>query len=256
MNASSITDIKRSDLINLLVLDYKTTEEIGRVKQLWLDMNAHQVSGLTCASGVLGRTKHSFAWEQIETIGTDSILVTIPEEEEPEQPEGIVDSVAGLEIWTDAGNKAGKLADYCVNVETGAVVDYLFISNGWQGITGSMYRLPPTAVISVGRKRIIVSDSMVQNAQKYGESLREKIHHASDLLKEDYAQTKENLTSAMQGTQELASQLKEKTHQVSDRAKEKLSNFTGKVQGKFSALKKQLQDDEESVVESNSQESL
>ncbi|MGK7935486.1 MAG: PRC-barrel domain-containing protein [Xenococcaceae cyanobacterium] len=223
MNASSITEIKRSDLINLLVLDYKTTDEIGRVKQLWLELNAHQVSGLTCASGVLGRTKHSVTWEQIETIGTDSILVTIPEEE-PEQPEGIVDSVAGWEIWTDAGNKAGKLADYCVNVETGAVVDYLFVSNGWQGITGSMYRLPPTAVISVGRKRIIVSDSTVQNAQKYGASLREKIHQASDLLKEDYAQTKENLTSAMEGTQELASQLKEKTHQVTNRAKEKLSN--------------------------------
>ncbi len=31
MNASSITDIKCSNLINLLVLDYNTTEEVGRV---------------------------------------------------------------------------------------------------------------------------------------------------------------------------------------------------------------------------------
>lgn len=256
MNASSETDIKRSDVINLLVLDYNSTEEVGRVQQLWLDVKTHQVRGLTCASGLLGRAKHSITWEQIETLGTDSILVTRQEEAEPEKPEGIVDSVVGLAVWTDAGNKAGKLADYCVDAKTGTVVDYLFVSNGWQGITDGMYRLPPTAVISVGRKRIIVSEAMVQNAQQYGKSLSEKIHQASDLLKKDYTQTKEALTSAMQVPQEFASQLPKKTHQVTARAKEKLSEFTDQVQGKFSALKSQLQEDDESAVESNSKESF
>ena len=255
MNASSITDIKCSNLINLLVLDYNTTEEVGRVKQLWLDLKAHQVRGLTCTSGLLGRTKHSLTWEQIETIGIDSILVKMLEETEPEKPEGILDSVAGLEVWTDAGNKAGQLTDYFVDIETGVVVDYLFVSNGWKQLADGMYRLPSQAVLSVGKKRIIVSDSMVQNAQSYGESLSEKIHQASEFFKEDYTRTKEDLASAMQGTQEFAGQLQEKTHQVSDRAKEKLSEFTERVQEKFSAIKTELQDDGDSAVESNFKES-
>ncbi len=62
MNASLANNIKRSDLINRLVLGYSTTEELGRVKQLWLDVKTHQVRGLTCASGLLGHAKHSFAW--------------------------------------------------------------------------------------------------------------------------------------------------------------------------------------------------
>ena len=256
MNISLATDIKRSDLINRLVLDYNTTEEVGRVKQLWLDVKTHQVVGLTCTSGLLGYTKTFLTWEQIKTIGTDSILVTIPEETELEKPEGIVDSVAGLEVWTDSGNKTGKLTDYCVEIETGAVVDYLFVSKDSQSLSDGMYRLPASAVISVGKKRIIVSDAMVQNPQQYGESPSEKIPQAPNLLQEDYTQTQEDLTSAMQGTPEFASQLQEKTHQVTARAQEKLSEFSNQVQGKFSALKKELQDDDDSAVKSNSQESL
>lgn len=255
MNASLANNIKRSDLINRLVLGYSTTEELGRVKQLWLDVKTHQVRGLTCASGLLGHAKHSFAWEQIKTIGTDSILVKILEETELEKPEGIIDSVAGLEVWTDTGNKTGKLTDYCVDVETGAVVDYLFVFKDRQSVSDGMYRLPPTAVISVGRKRIIVSDAIVQNPQQYGESPSEKIPHPSDLFKKDYTQTQQDFASAMQGTQEFAGQLQEKTHQVSDRVKEKLSEFTDQVQGKFSALKTQLHDDDKSAVESDSQKS-
>ncbi len=180
MKTSSITDMRSSDLINRLVLDYNavsqdnTTEEIGRVKQLWLDVKAHQVRSLTCASSSLDSAKYLFTWNQIKTIGVDIVLVTIQQNTEPEKPEELIDSVVGLEVWTDAGNKAGKLADYCINVKTGVVVDYLFVSNGWKGITDSMYRLPSSTVIGVGKKRIIVSDTMVQNLQQYGVSFSNK----------------------------------------------------------------------------------
>lgn len=222
------TAIKSGNLLNRLVLDYKTTEKVGRVKQLWLDVKTHQVTGLTCASGLLGRERHSFSWDKIETIGKDSILVNLEEQEEVEQPE-LIDRVIGLEVWTDGGDKAGKLIEYCIDAQTGAVVDYVFVSNGWRGVTHGTYRLPPSAVISVGSKRIIFAEAMVENAVQYEEGLGEKIRHAKEFIKEDYVHSKEDFAVAVKNTQEVASQLQEKAQQATEKAKEKLSELKAKA---------------------------
>ncbi|MGK7876254.1 MAG: PRC-barrel domain-containing protein [Xenococcaceae cyanobacterium] len=251
MTTQSKTPIKRSDLLNRLVLDYSTTEEVGRVKQLWLDVKAHQVKGLTCSEGLLGRNKRSFTWAEIETIGTDSILVRTLEGAEPEKPESW-ESVVGHEMWTDAGNKVGSLKDYTIDPQTGAVIDYLFVSNGWRGVTDGIYRLPSTAIINVGRKRVIAIDAMVQNAEQYAEGLSHKIHKAAEFAKEDYTHTQQDLSAARQRTQAIATQLQQRTQKVRSQAKEKLSEVSSQLQQttqqltsqakeKFSEVKTQLQ---------------
>jgi uncharacterized protein YrrD len=101
---------------------------------LWLNPQSHQVIGFTCKSGFLGGLKQVFRWEQITTIGTDSIIVNnTPEVIEPETPIQKI-SLIGHEVWTDAGNKVGKIVDYLFNPQTGAIVNYLFVSSGWRGI--------------------------------------------------------------------------------------------------------------------------
>jgi uncharacterized protein YrrD len=215
--------IKHSELILRLVLDRRTAEEVGRVEQLWLNTQFHQVVGFTCKSGFLGNKKRSFTWEQIESIGTDSILVNpTTEGSDPQKPENVI-SVVGHEVWTDAGNKVGKVVDYLVVPQTSTVVGYLFVSSGWRGVLDGIYLLSPFVIASVGSKRMIVADATVQEPQHYAEGLNQKLSQATDFLKEDYEKTMRDLEAVKRGTQDMAEQFKDKAQAVTDIAKEKAS---------------------------------
>jgi uncharacterized protein YrrD len=222
--------VRQSEVINRLVLDRRTTEEVGRVEQLWLNPQSHQVVGLTCKSGFLGNKKRSFTWEQIETIGNDSILVNDePADVEPEKPESAV-SLIGHEVWTDAGNKVGKVVDYLFVPQTGAVVNYLFVSNGWRGVLDGLYLLPSTAIASIGSKRAIVPDAIVQVPQQYAEGFNQKVSQAADFLREDYQKTQIDWETIKRGAQSITEQVKDTTEKVTNIAKEKLSEVKAQQQ--------------------------
>ncbi len=224
-------DVKQSALLNQLVLDFNTTEIVGRVKKLWLDVEFHQVKGLTCARGMFEREKRLFSWDKIVTVGHDSILVNTEEREEIEQPE-LINNVIGLKVWTDAGNKAGKIVDYCIDTKTGAVVAYLFTSNGWHGITNGIYILSSDAIITVGSQRIIVAEASIENAQQYAEGLNKKIQHAKEFIHDDIAKSQSDLGVAVQNTKQAASGWQTKAHHITEVAKEKLSDTAKQLQQK------------------------
>lgn len=222
--------IKQSQLLNRLVLDRRTAEEVGRVEQLWLDPQNHQVVGLTCKSGFLGSKKRTFSWAQVETIGIDSVLVNMgPEVVDSEKPESAV-ALMGHEVWTDAGNKVGKLVDYLLVSQTGAVTYYLFVSSGWRGVLDGLYLLSPTAVISTGSKRVIVADAVVQTPQQYAEGFNQKVTQAAEYLKEDYKKTQSDLEAMRRGAQNLAEQVKETTEEVTNKAKDKIAEVKARQQ--------------------------
>ena len=223
--------VKQSEVINRLVLDRGTAEEVGRVEQLWLDPQSHQVVGLTCKSGFLGANKRSFTWEEIEAIGKDSILVNADSEAiELQKPESVV-SLINHEVWTDAGNKAGKIVDYVFVPQMGAVVSYLFMSNGWRGALDGIYLLPASAIASVGSKRVIVPDAIVQTPEQYAEGLSQKAGQAADFLKEDLRKTQGDWDAIKRGVQNLQEQVKDKAEKVANIAKEKLEEVKAKEQG-------------------------
>lgn len=222
--------LKQGDLLNRLVLERSTAEEVGRVSSLWLNSVAHQVVGLTCKSGFLGNKKHSFAWEQVTRVGADSILVNNTSDgAEPEKPEQVV-SLIGHEVWTDAGNKVGKLVDYLFESETGAVVSYLFVSSGWRGVLDGVYLLPIVAIASIGSKRVIVADAIVQVPTQYAEGLNQKVNQATELLKDDLEKTKRDIEAVKNRTQNLAEQVKDKTQEITEKAKEKVSEVKDQLQ--------------------------
>ena len=229
MTTLSKNDVKQSTLHDRLVLDFDTTETVGRVKQLWLDLKSHQVKGLTCARGAFDREKQMFFWNKVVTVGHDSILVNTENQEQVEQPES-TDNVIGLQVWTDAGNKAGKLVDYCIDTKTGAIVAYLFVSNGWRGIANGTYTLPPDAIITIGSKRIIVAETGIQNAQQYAEGLNKKVQHAKEFIHDDIAKSREDFGVVVQNTQKAASGLQTKAHQATEVVKGKLSDAAERLQ--------------------------
>ena len=259
MNTQSETAIKHSDVINQIVLNRQNTEEIGRVAELWLDPIAHQVLGLVCKSGLLGRKKRSFTWVEIEAIGSDSILVYLDSETAAKKPPS-VESIVGHQLWTDGGNQAGTLMDYRFDPQTGKVVEYIFGSKGWRGLTDGTYRLPPVAIASVGGKRVMAIETMVQNAEHYTGGINHKISQAAESLKDDYAKTKEDMAALVEGAQGLATQVQETTKKVAENTQEKLSDVAGQVQettkkvagnaqDKFSDVADQVQETTKKVAE-------
>jgi uncharacterized protein YrrD/ElaB/YqjD/DUF883 family membrane-anchored ribosome-binding protein len=224
MSDASLT-LKQSDLLGRLVLNRSTMAEMGRVEFLWLNPKDHQIVGMTCKSGLLGREKHRFSWSQIGTIGNEGILVN-PADIEPEQPNLTLETVVGHELWTDSGNKAGVIKDLLIDIGTGTVVNYLFASSGWRGIADGIYTLAPSAIESVGDKRLLVKDAAVQTAEQYAGGLTQKASQAAVFLKEDYQRTKEDMASAVQGGRSLAEQAREKLASVSEQAKERSQSLT------------------------------
>lgn len=215
--------IRQSELINRLVLERGTAEEVGRVEQWWLNSQSHKVEGFTCKSGFLGSKKQVFTWEQITTIGTDSIMVNNMAEVAQTERQSQAVSLIGHEVWTEAGNKAGKIVDYLFDTQTGAVVNYLFVSSGWRGILDGVYLFPVGAIASVGSKRVIIDDAVVQVPQQYAEGLNQKVTQAAELIREDYKKTQEDLEELKRNAQNIADQVRETTEAVTNVAKEKLS---------------------------------
>lgn len=229
MTTFSETVVQQSKLIGRLILNRYTAEEMGRVNQFWLDTSNHRVVAMSCKSGFLGRNIQFFRWEQIEAIGKDSILLSILTEPLIAKPDS-TDLVVGHELWTDAGNKAGSITDYCLDPKTGVVVAYLFVSNGWQGLTDGTYLLLPQAVMSLGAKRLIAQAEQVQNAEQFSAGLSDKMAQAAEFLKEDYAQTRRDIAAVVESSQTTASQLQETTQQVAGQTQIKLTEVGGKVQ--------------------------
>jgi uncharacterized protein YrrD len=224
--------LKQSELIHRLVIDRHTAEEVGRVAKLLLDSQAHRLAGIVCQSGFLGRDKQTFSWAQVEAIGTDSILIKSNAEEGAIAKAEPLESPIGHEVWTDGGNKVGRLVDYLLNPQTGAVLNYLYASSGWRGVMEGTYLLPPAAISSVGRKRIIVLETVVENSQQYGEGLHQRFGQATEFLKQDFEKTKQDWEGVREGMQNFGEQLQDKTQAATEQVKEKASDVTEQFQQK------------------------
>ena len=235
------TPIRQSQLLNRLVIDYHTTEEVGRVDQILVDGRTHQVEGIVCKSGLLGRHKRAFDWMQIETIGQDSILVKLQGGPESDKLE-MAQTMIGHEVWTDAGDRIGHLVDYCIHPTTGAVLTYLFSAAGLRGMAEGIYCLLPSAIISTGRKRIMAEKTALETAEQFTEGLNQKAANAFEFLKSDYAKTQKDLTEAVGGAQAIAEQWQTQRQKLSSQAKDKLADVASQFKQQTRRVGDQVQD--------------
>lgn len=221
--------IKRSDLIGRLVLDRQTVEQLGHIEEIAVDLKSNQVLGFTTKSGILpvGGKKRAFSWQQIDTIGVDAVLVNkSADEDEFLLPEN-ADCSMGHEVWTDAGKKVGVLVDYLIKNDTGKVTNYLFKTDGGlRGILKGVYIMPASAMTSAGSKRVIVSESMVENPPQYTEGLDQKIIQAAEFLQEDFERTLSDLEGLKKEVQKLGKSSKDSSVQTSTKEDDNLSDNT------------------------------
>ncbi|MBW4490187.1 MAG: PRC-barrel domain-containing protein [Trichocoleus desertorum ATA4-8-CV12] len=234
--------VKQSDLLNQLVLDRNNMEELGRVDMLWMYPAAHRVLGFICKSGFLGAKKIVFKLPQIQTLGTNSILVhSQPEETDGEKVKQL-DSLLNCEVWSDGGNKIGRITDYRFRLKTGEITQYLFVSSGWNGITGDVYQLPPSRVLSFGRKRVLVPEAAVPSFELDRPGIKQTLTKARNILKDDYI-------SLVKQAQILTEQAKERAQAIAEQAKETAQTFTEQLKEETQTFTEQAKTTSQTVAE-------
>lgn len=231
--------IEHKQLLKRLVLDCETVQDQGKVAELWLNPQSHQVIGFTCKSGFFKKQKKYFAWKQIHTVGTDAILVNRNlEPNKLEKPHNIVE-IIGNEVWTNTGEKVGFIVEYLLNLKTGEITNYLFKYNSWWSFFDSIYLLSPEAISTVGTKRVIVTKATIEYPELYTERVNQKIQQIREFLEADLVITKKHIDVARSEAQKLAvgfqakaqvvkKQAQETAKVVAEQAQQKVEEFQGK----------------------------
>ncbi len=230
--------VRQSDLLNQLVLDRNTMAELGHVDVLWMHPPVHRVLGFVCRSGFLGTKKTAFNLAQIKTLGANTILVNAKPVETDSEKVRQLESLINCEVWSDAGNKIGRITDCLFNFKTGAITEYLFVSSGWNEIAGSVYLLPPSKILSFGNKRVLVSEAATQTLAVYREGIKQKLNKAGNFFKEDYIQATLEVRSLAKQAQATTDQAKERAQVLAEQAKDKAQTLNEQLKAGSQTLAK------------------
>ncbi|MBW4658033.1 MAG: PRC-barrel domain-containing protein [Drouetiella hepatica Uher 2000/2452] len=232
---------RQSDLINQLVLDRQTLEELGRVETLWMYPPVHRVLGFICKSGFLGNTKSAFKLSQIAAIGASGVLTHAPSEPTEAKKVQQLESLIQHEVWSNEGNQLGKITDYLFELETGKIKAYLFISSGWAGITGEVYELRPADIASFGKKRVLVAESDTDRFTIYQEGISQKLIKAKDSLTQEASEELRSLTQRAETlTEQVTERVRGKLYNLADQAKANAQMLSQKAKEKAQILNEQL----------------
>jgi uncharacterized protein YrrD/ElaB/YqjD/DUF883 family membrane-anchored ribosome-binding protein len=220
------------------VIDIETTEELGRLAQCLVDVKNHQIEGFLCRKGMLGLETTPVMWVQVESIGKDSILVRRSGAAVSER----IDEAIALDkqaVWADSGDNIGQLVDYCIDLKTGAITQYLFTAPGWQGLTDGLYTFQPEAVVSTGRKRIMVRQAALENAPQFVPGIQDRV---TDAFQQDVTQTRQDFQGAIDSTREVADQVQEQAKKLTEQARSRFGQVFGQAKQRSKQLRSQVND--------------
>lgn len=238
--------MRHSQLLNRLVIDRDTTDELGRIETVWMHPPAHRIMGFICKPGFMSKQRYAFNLKQLYRIGAESILVSSGAAETNVKEVRLLETLIGLEVWTDAGERLGRIMDCLFDRQTGNITHYLFKSGGWRGFTSGTYQLPPPSVMSFGRKRVLVTATVSENLQIFQEGIEERIAQAGDRIKESYAQEFDSFTSR---AQKLTRQAEERLQKLAQQANEQVESFSHPADQTSEDLGRQFQEGSQKLVQ-------
>lgn len=230
--------IRQSELHNRLVIDIETTEELGKLTYFLVDVKQHQVEGFVCKKGLLGLETVPVMWVQVESIGQDSILVRRSGAVVSER----LDTAIALDkqaVWSDTGNQVGQLVDYGLDLPAGRITQYLFTAPGWQGLTDGLYTFAPEAVVSAGKKRIMVRQLALEQAEQFLPGVQARVKGA---WQQDVTRTREDVQEAIDSTREVAEQVKTQAQNLTEQARSQFGQVFGQVKKRSKNLRSQVND--------------
>lgn len=249
--------VRHSDLLNQLVLDLNTMEELGRIEVLWMHPAAHRVLGFICKSGVFGNKKTAFNLAQIKTLGANGILVNAKPVETDNSKVRQLESLLNCEVWSDVGNKIGIITDYLFHLKTGDITQYLFVPHQWGGLASGVYLLPPSKILSFGSKRVLVAAAAVPTLSLEREGIKQKLTKVGVQVTQDWQALAKQAQLKTQGTKErtqaLAEQANQKVQILSDRFKQNTQNWVEQVKEQAQSIGEQVKENSQTLTEQTKQ---
>lgn len=261
--------IRQGELVGRQIMAYETTEEVGTVEHLLVEVKPARVIGLVCKTAGLLPRRQSVSWSQLVKIGRDRILIhtaAAPDLVSANEAQlAAAQNMSGLEVWTDGGDRIGEVVDFCLDQATGSVQQYLFALNDRAVEAGTeasvepvqVYAIAPQAIISAGRKRMMIAEEDAQRAQPYGQPLpRSAIKNASkaaDWRPEQLPEIPTDLSELTRKGQSFASQVTERVRQRARQFTDEqiahqdyidadsLPDITEQLQAKTKQVKQQMQ---------------
>lgn len=237
--------VRQSEILNQLVLNRGTMEELGRVEVLWMYPPKHRVLGFVCKAGFLGRKKLAFKLSQVEAIGANGILTHSEPDETDADRVSQLESLVQSEVWSQAGHKLGKIIDCVFDLQTGVISDYLVVGDRWSSLTGSIYRLPPYKVLNLGRERVLVAETTLQDLATYREGIQDKLTQVSATLKDEYTDVTEELRSLAKRAQQTTGQFKS----LAEQAREQAQLLAEQARDRAQAFNEQWLDNAQTLAE-------
>lgn len=282
--------IRQGELVGRGIMAYETTEEVGIVEHLLVDMKSSQVVALSYKTPGLLARRQALSWAQLVNIGRDRIIVHTQAADEATAVSSLAaaQKMTGLEVWTDGGDHIGHVVDLCLNIETGDVQKYLFArhpnqpdnhqpdnsplndsqSNYHADETAAptapiaapvtVFEIAPQAIISTGRKRMMIAEEEAQQAQPYHQPLEihtapsqsdRHIEWSADQLPDMPKDLKELLHQGQSLAGKVTQQVKQRAKQFTDEQlahqdfvdADSLPDITEQLQAKTEQVKQQMQ---------------
>jgi uncharacterized protein YrrD len=241
--------IRQSELLNQLVLDRGTMEEFGRIEVMWMYPPAHRVLGFVCKSGFFGGKRLAFKLSQVEAIGANGILTHAQPDETDAERVRQLESLVQTEVWSNAGQKLGKIIDFVFATRTGVITDYLVVGDRFSTLTGSIYRLPPHRIVGLGRERVLVAETSIRQLTAYREGIQQKIAKVSTALRDEYEDVTYELKTLAKRAQETTQQTTGQIKTLAEQAKERAQLLAEQAKERAQELNEQLLENAQAVAE-------
>lgn len=264
-------NVLKGDLLRLVSIDLDTADSLGPITELWVDPRGHRVIGVGCGGG-LGRRSHRVPWHQVVSIGHDGLVlrgatapVSTPEDgpdcpgHEPEYaPENtlLADGIAlgDVEVWSDHGDRLGHLSDYCFSPSDGAILQYHFSTTASPDLAPGLYAIPPAAVISLGRRRMMIAQVTLAQATRLGDPVSPRaaiprsplealpLDQVRDHLPDPRQTWDATLDRTRQARTQLSDQWQEQGHRLQSEAQQRLGHWLGDVKKRTRRLRHQIRE--------------
>jgi uncharacterized protein YrrD len=237
----AFTTLRHSELLHRLVLDRTSTDEFGRVDVVWMDPEADRVMGFVSKSSRFTKKRFAFKLNQLMTIGVEGMVVNSAPVETDTEHVGVLETLIGHELWSDAGDRLGHITDCLFLLETGEITHYLFRSQGWHGFIDSVYKLPARGIVQVGKQRVLVAEKAVPLIATYQEGLEQKVVQVAEDL-QSISETAQTATKRMgKQVRAIAEQATQKAKSIREEFPPQEAMKTGR------SLLEQLQERAQSV---------
>jgi uncharacterized protein YrrD len=241
--------VRHADLLNQLVLDSNSLEELGRIECVWMYPQVHRVLGFICKSGFLGGQKLALKLTQVAALGENGVLTRSQPEPTDAASVKQLETLIGCEVWTNAGRKVGKIIDCLFDLKTGTITDYLLVLERWRGMTGDIYQLKPTQILGFGHHRVLVADTTVKTLAIYHAGLQQTLSRMVNTAKAEYSGVTQELKSLTQRSQTIPQNLRKHVDALAQQSNRTVQGLTQQLKQETQSLAHQVRETGERLLE-------